>query len=160
MDIMELGAIGELVGGVAEIGSLLYVGLQVRQNTAATRAASHHAITDSFNEGNLALARDPALADLWVKWRRDRSALPEAGRLQGDMLAYSFLRVFETLFYQSRVGTGEQQLLRAEERTLGFMFQMNGFREWWRENPFSFHSDFRNYVDSFFPDADNAPRDV
>ncbi len=29
MDIMELGAIGELVGGVAVIGSLLYVGLQI-----------------------------------------------------------------------------------------------------------------------------------
>ncbi len=34
MDIMELGAIGELVGGVAVIGSLLYVGLQVRQSEA------------------------------------------------------------------------------------------------------------------------------
>ena len=33
MDIMELGAIGELVGGVPVIGSLLYVGLQVRENT-------------------------------------------------------------------------------------------------------------------------------
>ncbi len=32
MDILELGAIGELVGGVAVIGSLLYVGLQVRQS--------------------------------------------------------------------------------------------------------------------------------
>ncbi len=32
MDIMELGAIGELVGGVAVIASLIYVGLQVRQS--------------------------------------------------------------------------------------------------------------------------------
>jgi hypothetical protein len=29
MNIMELGAIGELVGGVAVIASLIYVGLQV-----------------------------------------------------------------------------------------------------------------------------------
>ena len=33
MNIMELGAIGELVGGLAVIGSLLCGGLQVRQNT-------------------------------------------------------------------------------------------------------------------------------
>ncbi len=33
MDIMELGAIGELVGGVAVIASLMYLGVQVRQNT-------------------------------------------------------------------------------------------------------------------------------
>ncbi len=30
MDILELGAIGELVGGVAVVGSLISVGLQVR----------------------------------------------------------------------------------------------------------------------------------
>jgi len=37
MDIMELGAIGELVGGVAVIGSLIYVGLQIRHNTRVLR---------------------------------------------------------------------------------------------------------------------------
>ena len=38
MEIMELGAIGELVGGVAAIASLIYVGIQVRQSAQATRA--------------------------------------------------------------------------------------------------------------------------
>ncbi len=38
MDILELGAIGELVGGLAVIGSLIFVGLQVRQNNRLTRA--------------------------------------------------------------------------------------------------------------------------
>ena len=37
MDIMELGAIGELVGAVVVIGSLLYLALQVRQGTEQTR---------------------------------------------------------------------------------------------------------------------------
>ena len=38
MNITELGAIGELVGGVAVIASLVYVGLQVRQSTQVGRA--------------------------------------------------------------------------------------------------------------------------
>lgn len=33
MDIMELGAIGELAGGVAVIASLIYVGLRIRPRT-------------------------------------------------------------------------------------------------------------------------------
>ncbi len=40
MNIMELGAIGELVGGVAVVASLLFVGLQVRGSTREQRAAS------------------------------------------------------------------------------------------------------------------------
>ena len=38
MNIMELGAIGELVGGIAVIASLVYVGLQIRHNTRVNRA--------------------------------------------------------------------------------------------------------------------------
>ena len=33
MDIMELGAIGEMVGGVAVLATLIYLVVQVRQNT-------------------------------------------------------------------------------------------------------------------------------
>jgi hypothetical protein len=42
MDIMELAAIGELVGGVAVIASLVYVGLQVRHSAQVTQA---HAVS-------------------------------------------------------------------------------------------------------------------
>ena len=38
MDIMALGAIGELVGGVAVIGSLLFVGIQLRHSNHLARA--------------------------------------------------------------------------------------------------------------------------
>jgi hypothetical protein len=44
MDIMELGAIGELVGGVAVIGSPLYVGLQVRQSNRHFSRSSFHVL--------------------------------------------------------------------------------------------------------------------
>ena len=40
MNIMELGAIGELVGGVAVIGSLIFVGLQVRHSNRLAQGAA------------------------------------------------------------------------------------------------------------------------
>jgi hypothetical protein len=40
MDMMELRAIGELVGGVAVIASLIYVGLQVRQSNNLAQGAA------------------------------------------------------------------------------------------------------------------------
>ncbi len=49
MDIMELGAIGELVGGVAVVASLLYVGLQVRQSNAINRAESVRSFVRDYN---------------------------------------------------------------------------------------------------------------
>ena len=49
MDIMELGAIGELVGGVAVIGSLIFVGMQVRHSNAINRAESVRAFVRDYN---------------------------------------------------------------------------------------------------------------
>ncbi len=49
MDIMELGAIGELVGGLAVVGSLLFVGLQVRQSNRISRAESVRAFVRDYN---------------------------------------------------------------------------------------------------------------
>jgi hypothetical protein len=36
MTIQDLGALGEMAGGLAIIVSLIYVGLQIKQNTKAT----------------------------------------------------------------------------------------------------------------------------
>ncbi len=63
MDIMELGAIGELVGGAAVIGSLLYVGTQVRQSNRQNTAA---AVKDTIKElvgAFAALTADEAAAE-------------------------------------------------------------------------------------------------
>jgi hypothetical protein len=64
MDIMELGAIGELVGGVAVIASLVYVGLQIRQNTGAMRAASAQNLVTVSTNGHFLLAADNGLAEI------------------------------------------------------------------------------------------------
>lgn len=42
MTLFEWGALGELVGGVAIIVSLIYVGLQIKQNTNALKLNTAH----------------------------------------------------------------------------------------------------------------------
>ena len=41
MDIMELGAIGELVGGVAVVATLVYLAVQIRQGNRAGRRKAY-----------------------------------------------------------------------------------------------------------------------
>ena len=49
MDIMEFGASGELVGGIAVVGSLIYVGLQVRQSNRLAGGESTRAFVAEYN---------------------------------------------------------------------------------------------------------------
>ncbi len=66
MNIMELGAIGELVGGVAVIVSLIFVGLQIRSNTYTTAAASQNAWVSDYNSMLMSIRSDPA----WQAFRK------------------------------------------------------------------------------------------
>ena len=62
MDIMELGAIGELVGGVAVIASLVYVGLQVRQSNALVSAQVHQEASRRSSELSFFLSEPDRVA--------------------------------------------------------------------------------------------------
>ena len=75
MNIMELGAIGELVGGVAVIASLAYVGLQIRQNTSAVRANSAQGFADSINAVQLQVSSGGETARAWQRFYEEPESL-------------------------------------------------------------------------------------
>ena len=149
MTLGQLGSLGEFLAAIATLATLIYLALQIRQNTRATRAASHHAITDSMNRGNLSITRDAEVARIWVTGNADRRALSEEERARYDMLVLSYFHVFDTLHYQARVGAGDKDLLVAEERGLAYLFTLPGIREWWDENPYAFSPEFRSYIEQF-----------
>ncbi len=65
MGIMELGAIGELVGGAAVIASLLFVGMQIRANARSVQIASTVNVMGLWSQANEFLCQDPELAELF-----------------------------------------------------------------------------------------------
>ncbi|NIV76389.1 MAG: hypothetical protein GWN37_16595, partial [Gammaproteobacteria bacterium] len=71
MDIMQLGAIGELVGGVAVIASLLYVGTQVRESRKAAESANNQAQADAHTAYLTAIASDGILSGAFQKLIHD-----------------------------------------------------------------------------------------
>lgn len=151
--IQDLGSLGELVAAVATVATLIYLAVQIRQNTNATRAASFHAISDSMNDVNLSVTQSTELARIWVAGCENRSALSPEERHRFDTTLLSYFHVFETMSYQARVGAGDQDLVIAEERSLRDLLATSGIREWWSENPYAFGPNFRSYIESILGEA-------
>jgi len=61
MTIMELGAIGELVGAIAVVATLAYLAVQIRQNTRAMAEAERLALAQTYQ------MRADALQDMLVR---------------------------------------------------------------------------------------------
>jgi hypothetical protein len=144
-----LGNFGEFVGAIAVVFTLAYLAVQIRQNTRATAAASHHAVTNSLNQGNIAMAQDAELAQIWVTGCADRESLGEADQQRLDMLLLAYFHVFDSLFYSAKIGTGERDLLLAEEKGFSYLMNLPGVYDWWEENPYAFSAEFRSYMEAF-----------
>ena len=153
MNWEAVGATGELIGSVAVLATLVYLAIQIRQNTRSLKAASHHAITDSFNAINAKIIDDPATARIWRVGHDGMSGLNPDEQTQYSFMMLSYMRIFETLFYQRGLGTMEEQLFATEEGTLRWTVTQTGFLEWWDNNPISLSPAFRSYINGLRDDA-------
>ena len=74
MTLADISDISQTLGSAAVVASLIFVGIQIRQNTNATRATSHHAISEALNRINLFWARNGEVTKLWLSGMHDRRA--------------------------------------------------------------------------------------
>lgn len=153
MNLAEISQIAQSLGSAAVVASLIFVGSQIRQNTRATRAASHHAVSEALNRVNLLWARNREMTRIWLAGMRDRGALTPEERWRFDSTVRAYLHVCETMYMQADLGAGDLGIVAAEENGIKTIFSSDGVKEWWAENPFGFSPEFRDYVGKLIQSA-------
>jgi len=153
MTLTEISQISQTLGSAAVVATLIFVGVQIRQNTNATRAASHHAVTQALNRVNLLWARNSEVTRIWLSGMHDRRALPPEERWRFDATVRAYLHVCETMYTQAELGAGDFGIVMAEQCGIKAVFASDGVRQWWSENPFGFSPQFRRYVEGLIKRA-------
>ena len=147
MNLAEASQIAQIVGSAAVVASLIFVGFQIRQNTKATRAASHHEVSVALNWINLLWARSGEVSHIWIAGLSERGALTPQERWRFDSMVRAYLHICETMYIQAGLGSGDFGIVMAEENGIKTLFASDGARQWWAENPFGFSPEFRQYID-------------
>ncbi len=91
-----IGSIGEVIGAIAVVISLIYVASQIRQNTSATRRLTHQELFDSTLSLNQSIASDPGLADLLTRSKTDYETLTEAEKTQLFFLFINYFNMWDS----------------------------------------------------------------
>lgn len=123
----------ELIGFVSVIASLIFVGMEIRQNTTAVRGATNQAISDQATELYLAMATNRNLASLTVKlydgaFRKDFDAIDD---MQLFLTVMTGLRRVENIFLQLEDNILDE---RAFDRIGLSFYRSNYGREIWDSN--------------------------
>jgi hypothetical protein len=144
-----IGAIGEILGAIGVIATLLYLTTQIRQNTKALRVSSFHASTQSLIGDNHLVAGDGELASLVARGlSEDEIHFSPAEQVRLDFLVTSNFRTFEEAFCLRDEGVLGAQSWQRVEVALERLIQNVRVQEYWLRGDFGFDEKFKGYVDS------------
>lgn len=146
MNFESLGNIGDFVGGIGVIVTLAYLALQIRQNTAATKADSYQSVIALASEWSRDLSLDAEICDVLDRGARDLGSLDHIERIRFTLAMSSHFRNMENLHHKFLSGNVDASVWNGwANRTLAFM-DAPGTRAWWELNASAFSADFRGFI--------------
>lgn len=108
--LTEFAQISEIVGAVAVVVSLIYVGIQLSANTNAVRAASIQSITNWTQQGLLTIIDDSELAEIRRVGDSDFGSLNEADANRYIVWNRVMWIGMQNIFLQRNLGVADDQI--------------------------------------------------
>jgi hypothetical protein len=148
MSFSDLAAVGSFISGIGVLISLIYLGLQVRQNTRAVRSQIHQNIADSwFSVG--AMLADHA-REFTAGLKTDASTYE--GMSDEDKFAFltcifAFFKHFENMYLQHKEGFMAADTWNAWTGLMFMYWQMPAVQNWWKARRLTFSPEFRRFIE-------------
>jgi hypothetical protein len=152
-----ISAIGQLVGALAVVISLIYLAREVRNNARATRAASTRSVSDSFTRWIQQLSRHPELRELYYRGIHDFESLEGADLVGFSAVMVEMFRHYEDVYYQQSEGQLGPRLWRGWEAAMRDLNGYPGVQAWWRSRSHWFSEEYAKHINQLQQTA-KAPR--
>ena len=155
MDLAQLANLGEFIGGVTVLMTLVYLAVQVRQSNRFARAQVQQ---DSARMAmDLWIASDLEGTELFLRARRDFDSLSDAEKVLAGARFSARVNYYETLFYAWLRGDVDDDLWESRIVRMKSIIGSGGERLW-RDWKVSFGKKFQDFVDKeVLPDASAEP---
>jgi hypothetical protein len=137
-----------LRAAVAVVVSLVYLAVQIRQNTRAVRAGAHQAMHDGVSALGLTLSESADLAGIMVKAQIDYDSLTLEERVRVDAFMDRVFGTWENVFFHRQeglVGPDMWEAWNAAYRRV--VVSAPAFIRYWREAKGGFLPDFQQHVE-------------
>ena len=147
MSIQDLGSIGELLAALATLATLIYLAVQVRQNTRALKSATFQNITSEMSRNVEPISVNADLAAIMVKGMPDPDSLKPEERLRLASVFVASFRRMESVFVQSKLGSIDDELKEGFETSMASLLTTPFGSEWWLSAKVTFYVPFVAHLD-------------
>ena len=148
MTISDLGSLGEFVGSIAVVVTLIYLTTQLRQNTRAIRAAATQALDKSITDNIALWASSRETAVLMERGLEAYESLSEEESIHFHTLISVFFLSMDSNFWSHRNSLIPDELWERENAVIRAWVNTPGGRIAWERKRSQVSRPFREYVES------------
>lgn len=144
--LSDIGNLAEAIAAVAVVASLVYLGVQIQQNTKAVRASSYQEVANGITNFLSLLAQNEELARIYLHGTKDPKQLsPEESLRFESALAQLFVK-YDVAVYFYRQHFIDEMAIEPYTRLVLLLLENPGVVDYWERSQHFYSANMRNYI--------------
>ena len=149
MTLEEIGILSNIAAAMAVMGSLIFVGLQVRQANRMMKDAAIRLHAEKIQSVSKALFEVPGLADVFLRGGADIATLSAEERIRFINFCTYIHRILEQLQHQQEKGQMDDELWEANIKIIRDIHNLPGVAAAWEVRRHIFSARFQRFLDNY-----------
>jgi hypothetical protein len=147
MSLEQAAYLSQVIAAVGVLASLIFVGLQVRQNTRSQRVVAVDSLATAISAINVPAMESPAIGEALSKALQDWGSATREQRIIAHFFLFSFFKLHESAWYQRRNGVLDAAQWTGWEALLRTYYHSNGVKAgWWPRRQHAYSPAFQAYL--------------
>ncbi len=141
-----VSALAEIIGVITVVGSLVFVGFQMRQTAKAINMNSTHAIHEAWRDSCFRVAECDAITSVMHREIADADSLDGIDKYRFALTMQALLQNYSNAFYQSRIGTLDAFTWESIDAQFGNFLKVPAIRGYWERSGSNYPKSFVDYI--------------
>ena len=148
MSISDIGSIGELIGAVATVATLIYLAIQIRENTELSKRQALERIIERIVDWGARLNENPDLHEIYRQGLTDFASFDEAKMDRYHMVLAEIMMACEAVQEHGKMNAIKPESVNAIEKRIMHELRGEGALHWWNNmGRHFFAEDFAMHVE-------------
>ena len=158
MTLEQISLLAQIAGAVAFLASLIFVGLQIRQNTQSQRIVAVESLAAAIAAINVPAMQSPLVGTALARTLKDWRAASHDERVIAHYFLFCFFKLHEQAWYQYKRRVLEPGQWAGWENLIRAYYHSPGIQEvWWPSRRDAFSPQFQAYLAATEPPQGIVP---
>ena len=147
MNWEAISAVGEIVGAIAVIVTLIYLAMQIKDSARATRSEALTDATTAMQAFYLEVGSSPQVSEIFLDGLTNPESLSTKAQYQYVFLLHSGFLGFQRTFFLAKEGTLDTHLRDSIGTAIHAVNHLPGMQFYWRQRKAFFQPEFVEWVE-------------